>query len=378
MKNREILHIITNLQTGGAEMMLYKLLQYSEFFQKNSIVVALIGIGNIGEKIKSLGVPVFEIGMVRGKLCPMKFLHLIKLILRLNPKYVQTWMYHADLIGGLASKLAGCKFLFWGIHHSNLNVRDNNFSTIFTARVCSFLSHFLPNKIITCSKHAKLVHGSVGYDISKMIVIPNGFDISYFRPDSSARSNVLDEFALLKDSSLISLVGRFDPQKDHKTFVKAASIVLKEFPKTYFLLCGSGLVEANDELIGWLNEAKVRNNFLLLGVRDDISRIFAASSVAVSSSIGEGFPNVVGEAMASGIPCVVTDVGDSAYMVGDTGIVVQPSNELALADAIKKILALSEKERSTLGSNARKRVQDLFSIQSVVKMYESIYTASRM
>lgn len=373
MDKKKVLHIITNLESGGAEIMLYRLLKHSGFFGRHSCVITLISSGQVGEKIRDLGIPVFEIGMTRGRCSLKEFLRLVRLIKKNGSPFVQTWMYHADLVGGLAAKLAGCRRIIWGIHHSNLNYCDNNLSTIIAAKICSFLSWIIPDKIIACAHFAKTVHKEIGYKADLIEVIPNGFDTNFFKPDESARSRLIADLDLPSNANIVCLAGRFNPQKDHHTFLMATAIILKKIPNTFFLLCGNEIEATNGKLMGWIRELGVGENVLLLGPRNDIARIFAASDVAVSSSIGEGFPNVVGEAMSCGTPCVVTDVGDSAFMVGMTGFVVPPSNPQLLAAAIEKMLNLEDVERKRLGLLARKRVCELFGIENVVEMYEKLY-----
>ena len=280
-----------------------------------------------------------SLGMRPGRPNPVAVLRLAKWLREDRPDVIQTWMYHADLIGGLAAKLAGGIPLAWGIRQSNLSDQGSRRLTIHTMRMCAQVSRWLPARIVCCSEASQRVHAALGYATEKMIVIPNGFDLRAYKPDSAARESVRAELQIPADAPVIGLVGRFDPQKDHHTFVCAAALLHRSRPDVHFLLCGDDVTWENAELRGWIEEAGIRKQCRLLGRRNDLSRLTAALDIAASSSsFGEGFPNVIGEAMACGVPCVVTDVGDSALIVGQTGRVVPPQNPKELANALSELV----------------------------------------
>ena len=369
----KILHIITSLSTGGAEMMLYKLVSKMDRDKFEIQVISLTDIGPIGKKIQALGIPVVALGMKRGVPDPRMVFKLACWLKKYRPDIIQTWMYHSDLLGGLAAKLAGNIPVVWGIRHSNLDPKGNKRTTIWTAKVCARFSRWLPVKIVCCSEASRRVHTALGYAPDRMVVIPNGFDLNLFKPDLEEGTLVRQELGIPEDTILIGLVGRFDPQKDHKNFIKAATLLKKDMPDVRLLLCGDGITWENPTLSKWIEDAGLSKYFHLLGRRNDIPRIMTALDIASSSSYGEGFPNVVGEAMACGVPCVVTDVGDSALIVGDTGIVVPPKDPGALALAWKELIEIGGHKRQKLGDNARLRIRDNFSLPSVVKRYEELY-----
>ena len=241
-------------------------------------------------------------------------------------------------------------------------------------KACSVLSHRIPRKILCCSRVAKDIHISAGYDRGKMVVIPNGFDIFRFLPDANARVSVRSELGLRKDTPLVGLIARFDPQKNHAGFFEAATLVNLSCPNAHFLLAGAGVEGNNPTLRHAIQQAGVGVNTHLLGRREDISRLMAALDVLAStSSFGEAFPNVLGEAMACGVPCVVTDVGDSAEIVGKTGRVVAAEDMDGLAYNIVEILQLSHEERRAMGAKARERIRARYDIESVVRQYERFY-----
>jgi glycosyltransferase involved in cell wall biosynthesis len=185
---------------------------------------------------------------------------------------------------------------------------------------------------------------------------------------------VREELGISQEALLIGLVGRFDPQKDHRNFVEAAARLRTDCPQVHFLLCGDGVNWNNAELTGWIGEAGLRQQFHLLGRREDMPRLTAALDISsTSSSYGEGFPNVIGEAMACGVACAITDVGDSAFIVGETGLVVPPRDPEALAQAWKKLIEMGPEGRQKLGETARKRILENFSLPDIVARYEALY-----
>jgi glycosyltransferase involved in cell wall biosynthesis len=369
-----ILHIITDLSTGGAEMMLYKLLSYGSKEKHKATVISLTDIGSVGRKIEALGIPVKALGMRRGVPNPLALLRLAYWIRQSAPHLIQTWMYHADLVGGLAAKLAGHIPLIWNIRHSDLNPLSNKQSTLWTAKICAKLSKILPMRIICCSESSRETHIKLGYDAQKMMMIPNGFDLTTFNPDLSARQSVRQELGISEDTLLIGLFGRFNPQKDHTNFIRAAALLNRGITETHFLLCGDQINWENSTLVDSIKNFGLSRNFHLLGERRDIPRLTAALDIACSSSaFGEGFPNVIGEAMACAVPCVVTNVGDSALIVGNTGRVVPPKEPNALASAWSDWIEKGSEYRKQLGLAARCRIEEHYNLLEIVKKYQNFY-----
>lgn len=365
--------VITGLSTGGAEMMLLKLLQHLDRERFSVSVISLTTKGEVGAYIEALGIPVIALGMSRGVPNPLLLFKLTKHIRKFQPDIVHTWMYHADLLGGLAARLAGVHRVIWGIRHSNLSKTENKRSTLMVVKVCAWLSHWLPYKILSCSNRATQVHIDVGYQAEKLSVIPNGFDLSRFQPDLAAREAVRSELGLDANALLAGVVARFDPQKNHLGFIDAASRLHRALPQVHFVLAGKDVDSSNSALMQAISTAGLGSFMHLLGRRDDIPRLMAAFDVLASPSHGEAFPNVLGEAMACGVPCVVTDAGDSAEIVADTGRVVAVGDMKGLADEMFSVLSLSSADRAELGIKARTRVQDEYEIDHVAALYQAFY-----
>jgi glycosyltransferase involved in cell wall biosynthesis len=207
-----------------------------------------------------------------------------------------------------------------------------------------------------------------------MLVIPNGFDLDTFRPDGDARATLRKELRVAESDVLIGLIARFDSQKDHRTFVRAAGLLGEPaYRNVHFLMCGEDVDSGNQALEGWIAEAGISGRCHLLGLRHDVPRINAALDVAVSSSVGEGFSNTIGEAMACGVPCVATDTGDARTLIGDTGRVVSVGDPPSLTHALGALVDLGTDERRKLGIAARQRIAERFSLPVIAARYEALY-----
>jgi glycosyltransferase involved in cell wall biosynthesis len=372
------MHVITGpLAIGGAEVMLQRLIQASDPERTSHEVVSLTELGCVADRIRELGVRTHALGMSRNRFRipnPLKVLRLASLIRELRPHVVQTWLYHADLIGGVAAKLAGGTRIFWGIHNSTLDTIHSRRTTHWTVAVCARLSRAIPDGIVSVSRASRDLHVSGGYDPLKFTVIPNGFDLTRFRPDPAERHEARTELGLPEGAVVIGLAARMDPQKDHGTFIRAAAVLAKRRPLARFLLCGEGTTSDNPELVRDIAEHRLLDRFLLLGRRSDMPRVLNAVDVAtLSSAFGEAFPLSIGEAMACGVPCVVTDLGDSAYLVGDTGRVVPPRDPDALARAWEGLVDAGLEVRRALGRAARDRVAAHFDLRRVADAYAQLY-----
>ncbi|MGH9671735.1 MAG: glycosyltransferase, partial [Bryobacteraceae bacterium] len=243
--------------------------------------------------------------------------------------------------------------------------------TRWVLRRMAALSHW-PDAIIYNSRASAQQHEALGYDAARTRVLPNGFDLDHFRPDPEARRGVRAELGLGSAVPLIGIVARHHPVKDHECFLRAALRLERRGSPAHFLMAGRGvdspIMRARIDRLGL--DGRVH----ALGERQDIPRLTAALDVGTCSSVSESFPNAVGEAMACGVPCAVTDVGDAAWMVDNTGLVVKPRDPRGLCLAWQKLLAMPAPDRARLGAAARERMALHFGLARVAGLYEELWT----
>lgn len=371
----KVVHLITGLRVGGAETMLLKLLtRFQEAGGPEGAVINLSGVGPMAEPIGALGVPVTSIGMSAGFGAFFKLPGLRSAINEARPDIVQTWMYHANLMGALALRGRHRPPLIWGLRQTGLDPHLSKRRTALVARAGARLSGGVPDRIVCVSETARDHHIAMGYDATKMVVIPNGFDLDVFRPDPEARRAVRAEIGVGEDTPVVGLVARVDPQKDHGTFLAAARTVAECVPQAVFVLCGEGAEDSNADLADIIAAAGLGERVRLLGVRSDIPRLTVALDVAVSSSaFGEGFSNALGEALSCAVPVVATDVGEARVIAGEEGRVVPPGDPSALAAAIADLLALDSSARRRLGQVGRQRMVQDYDLAGIADRYRQLY-----
>jgi glycosyltransferase involved in cell wall biosynthesis len=369
-----IIHIITGLNNGGAEAILYRLCKYNK--SNEHIVISMMDKGKYGQLLENENIKVYTLGMPTGKLTFRGIVNLYKLINKFNPDIVQTWMYHANLIGGIIAKFSGIKKIVWGIHHSSLDETHNKKSTIFIAKILGKISNIVPTNIIFCAEKSYEVHKSIGYKCKNMKVVANGYELDKFYPNDENVKNLKNQFELNNTKNIIGLVARFDELKDHNNLLHSLQLVKKSAIDFKCLLIGANILNTNVELINMINKYDLIKNIVLLGERNDIPNIMNLLDIHVLSSYSEAFPNVLCEAMACGIPCITTDVGDASFIVSNTGFVVPVKDPESMSEKIIKIL--HEKENDTIGWENRKlkvreRIVENFSIEKMIKNYEMIW-----
>lgn len=369
-----VVHVITGLTAGGAEMMLYRLTESMDRARYAPIVVSLTDRGIYGDRIAALGVPLHTLGMRRGKPSPVGLWGLARVLQQWRPAIVQAWMYHANMAVSVAVRLARASVpVVWNVRASLRDEGREKMATALAIRGGAYLSGS-PAGIIYNARTSARQHEAIGYAPARTQIIPNGFDCAEFRPDYLARAAMRASLDVASDEVLVGCFGRHDPMKDHGTFIRAAALALDRNPRLRFVLAGEGMDQGNAELMRTIEVQGMRARMHILGERGDMPRLNAALDIScLSSAWGEGFPNVLGEAMACGVPCVTTDTGDSAAIVGAAGSVVPPRNVPALADAIGTIAAMSADARRALGAAARARIVANYSLEAITRQYESYY-----
>jgi glycosyltransferase involved in cell wall biosynthesis len=370
----KVMQVITTLGIAGAENMLSRVVFGMDGTRFENEVVSLTGELDLAESMRGIGVRVRTLGMKKSVPNPFLVMRFVRWIRESKPDLIHTWMYHANLVGAIAARLAGHVPIVWGIHHGALDPRVDKRRTIWVNRTCAFLSCRIRARIVCCSEESRRIHERLGYAAEKLEVIPNGFDLDQMKPDPGARRSVHEELGIPADAPLIGIAARFHPHKDYRNFIQAAARLREQIPEAHFLLCGEAITWQTSQLAEWIEAAGIRSCCHLLGPRQDMPRLFAGMDISTTSSLVEAFPLVIGEAMACGTTCVVTEVGDSALIVGETGKVVAPGDPEALAEAWRGLIEAGPEVRRRLGMAARRRVQQYFGLPAVVERYQAIYT----
>jgi glycosyltransferase involved in cell wall biosynthesis len=368
----KVIHIIVDLDVGGAELMLDRLIGADLMTVKTTVVISLTSLGLVGESLRDRGVCVHTMGMSSFLQFPLVLWQLIKLIRKYQPTNVQTWMYHADLLGGLAARMAGAYPVVWNIRSTA--IPQGAWSvTYWLVRFCAILSYFIPARIICCASSSMAAHAKLHYAAKIMTVIPNGFNFSEYSKYVDSRGAARLELGISENDIIIGVVGRFDPLKDFANFVVAASVVSKNNSNAKFLMIGRENEWSNTTLRAWIEGANLADRFFLVGQQTRVPHFLLAMDIFCLSSVSEAFPNVLVEAMAMALPCVVTNAGDAADILGDARFVAPVKDPEALADALLRMCDLDLIDRQALGQINAEEVQRRYEISDIRRRYEAIY-----
>jgi glycosyltransferase involved in cell wall biosynthesis len=362
--------LITSLDTGGAERSLVNLVTAMNRDEFENEVITLLRPGPMAQMLAQVGVPVTSMEFGRHRPNPAVLLSLIRYLRAKKPTILQTWLYHADFLGSVAAFFAKPEHLIWNVRSSEIGHPGIRRSTRYLARLLAILSR-RPDAIIVNSQDGQRYHERIGYHPKQWINIPNGVDLKRFRPRPDERAMLRRRLGILGDAAVIGLVARYHPMKDIDTFLRAASWFQRDHDNVKFVLCGDGLGADNSTLAKLVGYFGLALSVVLLGPRSDIELIYPALDVLTLCSIaGEGFPNVLCEAMACDVPCVATDIGDSVEIIGDCGLIVPLRDPQALAGAWRTLL----EKPSQLGTeSARSRVTARYSLEKMCAHYESFY-----
>lgn len=363
-------HVITGLNTGGAETALCRLLETLRLPAFEHVVVALGEPGSLSARVGAVA-NLHHLGMNPGRPRPRDLRRLRHIVRASAPEVVHGWMYHANIAATLAAMGLGIPVL-WGIRQSLYETEKEKRLTQLVIKAGALLSRH-PLQVLYNSVVSARQHETAGYDAARTKVIPNGFDTAVFRPDLAVRLRIREELALPADALVIGLVARYHPMKDHANFLRAAALHTARNSRAHFVLVGDGVDSDKPALSSLIKELNLHGRVHLCGRRMDIAAINAALDIASSSSWGEAFPNAIGEAMACGVPCVGTDVGDVPHIIGDTGVVVPARDPSALAAGWGQLAALDAPARQALGLSARQRIIERYSLTEVSAQYANLY-----
>lgn len=372
----KVLVFSTGLATGGAERMLVKLVSRLHGRSCEFAIVSLLDAGTQGPALRDLGVPVAALQIRRPLTLAALPLRLGWCVSRFRPDVIQGWMYHGNLAATIARRLAGSPArLFWGIRQTFYGMAQERPLTRLVIRTNAALSA-APHRVVYNSTLSRAQHAAAGFRDGRGIVIPNGFDTDQFGPNPAHRAAVRRRLGIPEHAEVVGLVARDHPMKDHANFLAAAGRVAQARPDVAFVLAGTGIDASNARLEALLVQAGLQGRARLLGEVADVQQLYPAFDVLVlSSAWGEAFPNVLGEALACAVPCVATDVGDAAAIVGEAGLVVPPADSERLATAIVEVLKLGPDGRRALGEAGRERVERHYSIAAVAEQYRALYAS---
>lgn len=374
MAKLKVIHVIAGLNQGGAETMLYKLVFKMDNSRFQNVVISMTDAGIFGDKIVRLGVPLYCLELKKNPLSARKAIFLYKRLLKnLNPDVVQGWMYHANLFALLAKIFRSQVKILFNIRHSLSDLQNEKRLTRLVIR-CNAWASRLADKVINNSLVSINQHHAIGFSKKNSVYIGNGFEINKFCPSSEKYNDFRRKLGFNSEIKLVGLIARFHPVKNHMGFLKVAHVLVNQMhvANCYFVLGGRDCDSSNQILVEQIKSLGLENKVVLLGpVKSD--DILPALDVYLSMSLGEGFPNVIGEAMTCGVPCIATEVGDCRAIIGNGNQIFKVTEEEKIAYRIKEILNLSENEYVSLSKSCRARVKQNYQLETIVKKYEDLY-----
>lgn len=366
--NPRVAHIITDLDLGGAERMLVKLLGAAAGRQEH-MVLCLSGRGELTAEIERLGIAVVSLGMTRGRPRVGAVLDGMRAVRAFHPTVLQSWMYHADLYATVLWPLVRSPALAWNLRCADMEL--DGYPPL-TRRIRALLARLsrLPAVVVCNSAASQSAHTGYGYRPRRWAVIGNGFDTELFRPLPAAQGRLRAHLGLGPESKLVGMVARVDLAKDYATLLAAAAIVAAARDDVFFVLVGSGVPGLAPAVAAQGLTHRVR----LEDARADVAELMAGLDLCVlSSAFGESFPNVLGEAMACGIPCVSTAVGDAEALLAGSGLVVPRRDPRSLAAALIEALSWPAAEYTRRSAVARARIARDYALPAIARRYAALY-----
>lgn len=369
----KIVHCITGLTGDGAQGMLLRLVTALASCGVENRVVSLEARQPMASQFEKVGVPVYSLGVDSIPSGCRALATLCKVLGAESPDLLQGWMYHGNATLYLARKLMrGRAPLVWNIRRGLDDIGDRSWKIRGMIRINQKFSR-VPERIVYCTEQSMVQHEALGFARGKGVVIGNGFDTGRYQPRYDQRTMLLSRLGLSVDALVIGHVGRYDIAKGHVHLLEAFSRVRSHYPRAWLVCAGRGVDEENEDLAALVRRLELSSCTRFLGEYYPVEALYPAFDIMCSSSIAEGFPNVVAEAMASGIPCVVTDTGASRVLVEDIGLVVEARSSLALGNALCELCSKSPDERRALGVLGRERIRARYSMRAVSQQYRDLY-----
>lgn len=365
----KVIHIISGLNVGGAELMMIRLASALEAHSVEQVFVSMSSGGPLMDVVRDKGFRLYSLNCKRGRISLSALLRLAKIFMHERPDLTQCWMFHADLIGGLISKILFKIPVVWNIRQSD-TYNEKILTRLIASHVNRVLSYFVPNAIICCGKYVSDYYKALGYKENLITSIPNGYEL----PQDE---NSLDDYkcARFGEEFVVGISGRFHPMKDHKNFIDAAGMAYSSNNRISFFLCGEGLDEKNAELMQWIEASCIpRSRIKLLGRIANMSSFYRQLHLMVSSSCGgEGFPNVLAEAMSFGVPCVATNIGGNAEVIGDTSLLAPVASPIELAELILRFSRMNISKYDAASADCKARIKRNFQMEVIAKRYFQLY-----
>ena len=376
MRQIRVAHLVTNLEIGGAESALERLVSCLDPLRFHCAVWSLKSLGEIGTRLKAAGIDVHVLGATTPYRLCAGFAKLRSSLRAYDPDLIQGWMYHGNLAAlGVRRFLRRPVPVLWNIRGSLSGLHLERWATRMLIRLGGPLSRSV-EKIVNNSRESVQAHVAIGYATERFVCIPNGFDTRRFCPDASARARFRQALSLRETDMVIGVIGRNHPVKGHKFFVEGFARAAARLPQLHAVLVGPGLDADNQSLRAAAVSAGVGDRLHLLGPTSNTEAVLAGLDLFCLPSLSEGFPNVLGEAMSCGLPCIATTVGDVPALCADTAFLVRPADPLAIADAIESLARLPAPERLAVGTVARQRIIDDFALAECTRRYEALYESA--
>lgn len=368
----KIFHVITSLDVGGAELVLAQLVKSLQNHNIENVVICLLPAGKVAEQLLALNVRVVSLEVTSLSSALAGVFKLISLINKEKPSIVQGWLYHANILVSVAALFTRFANVVWGIH-SNQKVSTKR-STSFLIKAGALLSRFSPKKIVYVAEASRTVHENLGYKAELSAVIPNGFNVDAFKHGVSDKFSSRIKLKIPADKLVVGCVGRWHPDKGIDIMLQAiAGIQQNCTQEIIFLIAGRDCSVDNPDFVTLQQKCPSPESVIGLGECDNIPELLTTMDIFCLPSRSEAFPLALGEAMATGLYCVATDVGDVRYLTGDLADYAQPDDVQALKMALISAVNRSETERMETGKLLSLRVDDLFSEQKTTLSYIKLY-----
>lgn len=370
----KILHVAPGLGDGGAEAILFRLVSGLPHLEHR--VICLGPSGKYEHLLKKIGVEVIVLELTLNWSGVRRLLLARRMVKNYRPRVVQGWLYHGNLVASLLALGSRTTKVFWSLHHTKLVKGVDPWHTLLAAKLGVLLSYLSPKTIVCVAQASRTEHRKSGYYPLKLKVFPNGHDVALYRPDDAARNNFRSAVGIPPGVFVFGTVARDAPQKDLPNLLNGISLLSASRDDFVCFLFGEGMTDENTALVSLIGDFGVGSVVRLMGPQASMHEIYPGlDSHVTSSAFGEALPNAICEAMACGVPCITTDVGDSGEIVGRTGLIVPPSDPVALREAMELMIQLSDVGEQWLArkKQCRSRIAKDYGLEKMLGAYFGLW-----